>query len=184
MARDTDRTHLHPTFRAALERLDAVIAQAGLPLQLFEGPRSPQRQQELFAQGRVSGVGTFGHHVTNAKPWQSFHQYGLAADYVFFVNDAWTWSEPTPGAWNAYTQLAASVGLRTLSFEKPHCELPLSLAALQSGTYPANGDQTWEDWLDSMIEGWGHVAQTIDGIICPGAPPMPTADARPPLVVS
>jgi len=182
MPRDTDRSHLHPVFRDKLAGLETALAAAGLPLLLFEGGRAPQRQQELFAQGRVPGCGTFGHHVTNAKPWQSFHQYGLAADYVFFVNGAWTWDEPTPGAWARYTAIASQVGLRSLSFERPHVEMPVSLSVLQAGHYPDGGDKTWTDWLDSMIEGWPHSAQTVDGITYPGAPPMPTAVLRPPLV--
>lgn len=184
MPRDTDRSHLHPVFRVKLADLDAALASAGLPLQLFEAGRAPQRQQELYAQGRISGCGTFGKHVTNAKPWQSFHQFGLAADYVFFVDGKWTWNEPTPGAWARYTEIAAQVGLRSLSFERPHVELPVPLTSLQAGRYPDGGDQAWIDWLDAMVESWGSAARTVDGIVYPGAPPMPTADLRPPLVAS
>lgn len=182
MPRDVDRSHLHPVFRAKLTDLDAALAAAGLPLQVFEAGRSPQRQQELFAQGRVSGCGTFGKHVTNAKPFQSFHQFGLAADYVFQVNGQWTWDEPTPGAWERYTAICAQVGLRTLSFERPHVEFPVSLQLLQIGKYPPGGDQTWIDWLDAQVESWGNASRTVDGIVYPGAPPMPSVDLRPPLV--
>lgn len=179
MARDTDLTHLHPAFRDRLAGIDARIAAAGLPLQTFEAGRSPQRQQALYAMGRVSGQGTTGKHVTNAKPWVSFHQHGFAVDKVFFVNGSWTWDEPEKGAWDEYTSLCAAASLRTLSFERPHVEMPLNLADLMAGRYPDGGDQTWTDWLDSMIESWGPGSRTVDGIILPSAPPL--QDVRPPL---
>lgn len=40
--------------------------------------RSFEEQQKLYAQGRT----TPGKKVTNALPGQSFHQYGLAIDFV------------------------------------------------------------------------------------------------------
>lgn len=180
MARDVDRSHLHPAFRSRLSDLDARIVAAGLPLQTFEAGRSPERQQALFAIGRVSGQGTFGKHVTKAKPWQSFHQHGFAEDKVFFVNGVWTWDEPEKGAWDEYTALCAAAGLRTLSFERPHVEMPLNLTDLMSGKYPEGGDATWTAWLDSMIESWGPLSRTVDGIVLPAPPPL--QDVRPALV--
>ncbi len=181
MPRENSKLVLHATFASALWELEKRIAAAGLPLAVFETGRSPQRQSELYAQGRISGVGTPGRFVTRAKPWQSFHQFGLAADYVFFVDGKWTWNEPRPGAWDEYTKMAADVGLRTLSFERPHVELPMNMSLLQIGQYPPGGGEAWENWLDAQIEGWGHNAQTIDGITYPGAPPTPTGNLRPPL---
>jgi hypothetical protein len=181
MPRENSKLVLHATFASALWELEKAIAGAGLPLQVFETGRSPQRQSELYAQGRVSGIGTGGKYVTRAKPWQSFHQFGMAADYVFNVDGKWTWDEPYKGAWVKYTQLAAAAGLRTLSFERPHVELPVNLSILSAGQYPPGGGAAWEDWLDAQVEGWGHDARMIDGITCPGAPAAPTTGARPPL---
>jgi hypothetical protein len=182
MPHDTDRSHLHPVFRAAAADLDARIAAAGLQMGLFEGGRTPQRQAALYCSGRVSGIGTWGKFVTRAKPWDGFHQYGLAGDWVFNPNGVWTWSEPEKGQWAKYTQLAHAAGLRTLSIEEPHAELPVSLADLQAGRYPAGGDDTWETWIEAQIESWGPVAKSYDGIMMPAAPPAPTIAARPPLV--
>jgi hypothetical protein len=178
MARDTDRSHLHPAFRALAAKLDARIAAAGLQMALFEGARPPDRQRDLFFQGRVAGLGTPGHYVTKARPWGSFHQFAMAGDWVFNPNGVWTWNEPEPGQWQKYTELAAAVGLRTLDFERPHAELPLRLADLQAGTFPAGGDDTWEAWIDAQIEAWGG-PQMVLGVSV-AAPPEP--NQRPPLV--
>lgn len=178
MPRDNDRTHLHPVLRAQLVELDAALLAKNIPLQVFEGFRVPQRQADLYATGR--GTGTPGHYVTKARPWESFHQYGLAVDYVFMVNGQWTWTEPTTGMWAQYTQLADSVGLRSLSFEKPHVEVPLHLSSLQAGVYPPGGDDTWQSWLEAQIEAWGPEAKTISGLTFPGAPPL--MQQRPALV--
>ena len=51
----------------------------GEPVRIVEGYRSPERQQELYNQGRT----TPGNIVTNAKPGESLHQYGCAVDFVF-----------------------------------------------------------------------------------------------------
>lgn len=59
----------------------------GHPVKIFETFRSPRRQQTLYNQGRT----TTGPIITQARPWQSWHQYGLAADVAFFERNAWHW---------------------------------------------------------------------------------------------
>ena len=44
--------------------------------------RSPQRQDELYAQGRSKP----GKIVTNAKAWESGHQFGLSVDYCLLID--------------------------------------------------------------------------------------------------
>jgi len=46
----------------------------GYEMALLEGYRSPERQERLAAAGS---------HVSNARAFQSFHQFGLAADCAF-----------------------------------------------------------------------------------------------------
>lgn len=179
MPRENAREFLHPTFRGMVQELDRRLADAGIPIRPYEGARSPFRQAELYARGRNTGEP--GKTVTRAKAWGSFHQFALAEDEVFFVDGKWSWSEPRAGMWEEFTAIARGIGLRTLSFERPHVEYPVSLAALQAGTYPRGGDETWERWLESQIEAWGHDARTIGDIVHPGAPPLPSLDERPPL---
>ena len=150
MARDTDWRHLHPAFRAHAEDLAAKAAVLGL--RPYEGGRTPQRQRSLFNKGRVTGEP--GAIVTHADAFESLHCYGLAEDFVFVVNGKWTWDEPRNGLWAEFRRLVKGSGLRALSFEMPHVELPVSLADLKLGRYPVGGDAPWEDWLSENIDSW------------------------------
>lgn len=79
--------------------------QYGYDMVLLEGYRSPERQNELAAAGN---------HVTNAAAWQSYHQYGLAADSAFLKDGRVVISERDPWAMRGYEifgQLAAAAGL-------------------------------------------------------------------------
>jgi peptidoglycan L-alanyl-D-glutamate endopeptidase CwlK len=164
--------------RKALAELAGRLFVEGIPLRVYEAGRTPQRQRDLYLQGRNSPSGRI---VTKAKPWESYHQFGMAVDHVFWIDGlGWTWNEPKPGMWARYTQLADKCGLRSLSFEKPHVELPLRLADLQSGVYPPGGDDSWRDWLEAQIESWGPGAREVSGLMMPGAPPQFTD--RPALV--
>lgn len=63
-------------------KADAVIKEMellGHPVRITEGFRSMERQAQLYAQGRTAP----GNIVTNAKPGESFHNYGVAVDFVF-----------------------------------------------------------------------------------------------------
>ena len=162
---------LHPAMRDHLAALRADLLAEKIPLQPFETMRSALRQHELFSQGRTkpgpgaSAANPLGRMCTKADAWWSFHQYGLAVDMVFCATPgAWSWNEPEKGMWDRYTELARIHGLRTLSFERPHCELPVAIDALRRGEYPAGGDRDWEDALTGFIAEWGDR---------PGAPPVP-----------
>jgi peptidoglycan LD-endopeptidase CwlK len=170
MPRDTDISHLHPSIRNLLPELDRQLAAAGIPLQLYEAARSPFRQAELYAVGRDTG--TPGHHVTRAMAWSSFHQFGLAVDYVFKIDGNWSWPNADDPRWKTYQQIGTDLGLRSLSFETPHLEMPELLTSMQAGQYPDGGDDSWEQWLESQIELWGPTAKLVGSITHPGAPPL------------
>lgn len=175
MGRDVDWRHLHPSFRVHFEEL--ANKAAVLQLKPYELARSPARQVELYARGRTTGEK--GKTVTRAKAWESLHQYGVAADFVFYVDGKWTWAEPVKGAWLEFQRIALGSGLRTLSFERPHVELPVLLSDLQAGRYPIGGDHFWESWIETEIENWGHESRLYQGITHPGAPPSPSIGDRP-----
>jgi len=78
----------------------------GYDMAILEGYRSPERQDMLAAQGSS---------VTNAKAFQSYHQYGLAADCAFLRDGKLVISEKDPWAmrgYQLYGQVAESAGLR------------------------------------------------------------------------
>lgn len=157
---------------------DLTRALASTSLAVYETVRSPQRQAELYAIGRQTAPR--GKTVTRARAWESYHQYGLAADFVFSVNGKWTWTEPKFGQWKEFTLLAAKCGLRSLSFERPHVEFPdTQLSKLMSGQFPANGGDTWQEWLETQIEQWGQHARNVGGITHPAAPSLGAFIERP-----
>jgi len=77
----------------------------GYDMAILEGYRSAARQDALAA---------LGPGVTNARAWQSWHQYGLAADCAFVRDGKLVISEKDPWAmrgYQLYGQVAESVGL-------------------------------------------------------------------------
>jgi hypothetical protein len=147
-----DPRQLHPRFREALARLLARAAEENRPFRLFEAFRTPERQQWLYAQGRTRPGGI----VTKAQPWQSFHQFGLGADLVLFVNGQWTWSsDGALGAhWKRLPELAREAGLRSLSWEAPHVEWPIPLGEAVGADLLAAADESWMDALTSAASRW------------------------------
>lgn len=84
---DIDREwgHLQPTFSKlvaeALTRLNAAKGWSRpFMWQMFEGWRHPARQLHVLQSG-----------TSKAAPWNSAHQYGLAADLVPLTMAGWTW---------------------------------------------------------------------------------------------
>lgn len=165
-----DLDHLHPLVRKAVVDIQRQLDDEHLPFRPFEGFRTPGRQQALFNQNRPGKI------ITKARPWQSYHQYGLAVDFVLFVDRKWSWS--TSGqyahAWDRLHQIGRRYGLAPLSWEKPHLQLAgVELADLRAGRYPEGGDDSWARNLEQAIESWRG---------SPAAPPPPKGDfTRPPL---
>ncbi|GAB3554500.1 hypothetical protein GCM10027343_42550 [Noviherbaspirillum agri] len=96
---------LDPDFRQRLLAVFQLMAHHGYHMVLLEGYRSPERQASLAKLGT---------HVTNAGAFQSFHQYGLAADSAFYRDGRIIISERDPWAmegYRLYGQYAESAGL-------------------------------------------------------------------------
>ena len=95
----------------------------GYDMALLEGYRSPARQDVL---ARLGGS------VSNARAFQSYHQYGLAADCAFWRNGKLLISEKDPWAmrgYRLYGEVAESLGLtwggRWTMMDFGHTELRL-----------------------------------------------------------
>lgn len=97
---------LDPEFAQRLLLVFKIMReQHGYEIALLEGYRSPERQDTL---SKIGG------HVTGAKAFQSYHQYGLAADSAFLRDGKLVISEKDPWAMKGYTlygEVAESVGL-------------------------------------------------------------------------
>lgn len=132
---DRDWSRLNPDFaRRALHVLAKAEAR-GFPLVLLEGYRSPERQNVL-ADSAV--------HVTNARAFQSKHQYGMALDAAPLRNGRLIISERDPWAMEAYRVLgeeAEKAGLvwggRWALKDFGHIETAESIAAI------ARNNETW-----------------------------------------
>lgn len=96
---------LDTEFRRRLLTVYQLMARHGYQMALLEGYRSPERQAML---ARI------GPNVTNAGAYQSYHQYGLAADSAFYRDGKIVISEKDPWVmegYRMYGQFAESVGL-------------------------------------------------------------------------
>lgn len=82
---------LHPKVRdVALEAYNKAVQATPVGVHPFitETLRSFERSNELYAQGRTKP----GKKVTNAKAGSSFHNYGLAIDFVIQINGLPVWT--------------------------------------------------------------------------------------------
>jgi peptidoglycan LD-endopeptidase CwlK len=115
---------LHPDFNQRLLLAFKIMKEKhGYEMALLEGYRSPARQDELARAGS---------HVTNARAFQSWHQYGLAADCAFLRHGKLVISEKDPWAmrgYQLYGEVAESLGLtwggRWKMMDLGHSELRL-----------------------------------------------------------
>jgi peptidoglycan LD-endopeptidase CwlK len=97
---------LRPEFSQRLLLVFKIMKEKyGYEMALLEGYRSPARQDML------AGMGS---QVTNARAFQSWHQYGLAADCAFWRDGKLVISEKDPWAmrgYQLYGEVAESLGL-------------------------------------------------------------------------
>jgi peptidoglycan L-alanyl-D-glutamate endopeptidase CwlK len=115
---------LHPEYSQRLLLAFKIMQEKyGYQMALLEGYRSPARQDVLARMGS---------QVTNARAWQSWHQYGLAADCAFWRDGKLVISEKDPWAmrgYQLYGQVAESLGLgwggRWTMMDFGHTELRL-----------------------------------------------------------
>jgi peptidoglycan L-alanyl-D-glutamate endopeptidase CwlK len=115
---------MHPDFNQRLLLVFRIMKEKyGYEMALLEGYRSPARQDLLAKMGSA---------VTNARAFQSWHQYGLAADCAFLRDGKLVISEKDPWAmrgYQLYGEVAESLGLtwggRWTMMDFGHTELRL-----------------------------------------------------------
>ena len=105
-AASRDWALMEPAFAQKLLMVFKIMKeQHGYDMAILEGYRSPERQNRLAA---------LGSSVTSAAAFQSWHQYGLAADCAFLRNGKIVITEKDPWAMRGYVlygRVAESVGL-------------------------------------------------------------------------
>ena len=96
---------MHPSYKQRLLMVFKIMKERhGYEMVLLEGYRSPERQTRLSGNAAT----------TLAKAYQSYHQFGLAADVAFKRDGKVVISERDPWAWKGYQLygvVAESVGL-------------------------------------------------------------------------
>jgi hypothetical protein len=103
---------LAPCARSDFARLCDALAPT--PFRPFETFRDPARQLDLLEQG-----------TTKAGAFESPHQFGLAVDFVPYIDGNWTWQAP-PELWDELAHHATVCGLLTpIAWDRPHVEHPV-----------------------------------------------------------
>lgn len=78
---------LEPEFAKLVRKLLDLAYVNGLNAQIASGYRSPEEQDALYSVGRTRP----GKIVTNAKRYQSAHNWKVAVDIFFLVNNKASW---------------------------------------------------------------------------------------------
>ena len=121
---------LDPLVAGKAEQLVQLAAAEGIEILVTSTLRTFEEQAELFAIGRTEP----GNKVTNAKPGESWHNFGLAFDVVPLVNGKAVFDSPF---WNRIGELGKQVGLvwggdfRSFK-DKPHFEFHPNLTLAQA----------------------------------------------------
>lgn len=133
--------NLHPAVEEGARELMKRSFARGIPIQITQGYRSIKEQNSLYAIGRTVN----GKKVTNAKGGQSYHNYGLAIDFVLLSNDGNTALWTVNNKWREVAAIGKSLGFKwggdwTSFKDYPHLEMTfgLSIDDLQRGKRPAN----------------------------------------------
>jgi hypothetical protein len=123
---------LDADFRARVKAWITECCEQKLTPYIYEGRRTMQRQAELWAIGRT----TLGKIVTKARPGQSYHNYGLAFDWVPLVRHP-----KKEGYYMAMFEDEAAYR-KGAAIGKPHLIVPISWESghLQDGKYASLAD--------------------------------------------
>lgn len=115
---------LQPLVKRSADAVVNEMKRLGYDVMVFQGYRSIEEQNALYAQGRTAP----GSVITNAKGGDSLHNYGVAVDIVFVVNGRPSWSESHP--WSTLGKVGKKQGFEwggdwTGFVDRPHLEMTL-----------------------------------------------------------
>lgn len=153
---DRNPDNLYPLWKEMIMPAIDLCHKEGLKIFLFEGYRSYERSDYLFAQGRTRP----GNIVTNARGGFSNHNFGLAVDLVFDGDDRdgiqWTWNGNYAKAAKiikASNKLIEWAGDWKSFKETPHFQLkqPLKNAQLDSLYHAGGLPLVWAE-LDKLLK--------------------------------
>jgi len=103
---------LDPALQPLAIELFYKAAERGYQIVISDGTRSLKAQEEIYNKGRD----TSGPTVTDAKPGNSFHNYGLAFDIAFLPiierNGVPSYTYPDPDTFAAVGSIGSDIGLQ------------------------------------------------------------------------
>lgn len=169
MVYDRDKDHLFPLFAEMLHPFEVNMSVSTLPFYLFEGLRTFDKQFEYWRQGRI----TPGKIVTWALPGLSWHQYGMAVDYVLdgmldHPGIQWSWDIKADlnadgrNDWLQMAEIAKACGLEAGFFwpekkcDAPHIQHSFGMTVQEAKALYETGGMTavWnraEEWYNNQI---------------------------------
>lgn len=111
---------LHPRVRPYARGVVNAAMEKGIRIKVTSGTRTPEEQNALYEVGRT----TPGKIVTDARAWQSNHNYGLAFDFTIFDGASPIWDSPL---YKTVGEIGESFGLtwggRWHNADEPHLEM-------------------------------------------------------------
>ena len=122
---------IYPELARRWMQADQMLSSLGFTIRISQGLRTWPQQDTLYQQGRT----TPGSIVTHAKAGESYHNYGLAIDFVPIENAEAIWDQTHP-AYMKTIEIGESLGLVSGSnwpppkTDFPHFQL--------TGRYPEN----------------------------------------------
>lgn len=130
---------IHPVVKESAVEVIRRAYKEGIYVQFSSGYRSNEEQQRLYNQGRT----TPGNVVTNARPGESLHNYGLAIDYFLVSADGKQSLWSVNNNWRRVAAIGKSLGFEWGGdwrgfVDYPHLQMTggLSLSQLQAGKKP------------------------------------------------
>jgi peptidoglycan L-alanyl-D-glutamate endopeptidase CwlK len=121
MINSRDINELNPTVASLCQLFINKCKDNNIDVIITSTYRDAESQDSLYAQGRT----TPGKKVTNAKAWQSYHNFKVAFDFCPVVNGKAQWNDTA--TFTKCGEIAESLGLewagRWKSFkELAHCQ--------------------------------------------------------------
>lgn len=122
-------------FKPFIIEAKQIAAAMGYEYKAISGNRTPAEQQVIYNQGRTAP----GPIVTNSKPYQSNHQYGIALDFGVFKDGIYQ-DEKNPGQAEkvhlAVAKVAGKYGIDAGAYwkkfkDQPHFEVSTGLTLAQ-----------------------------------------------------
>ncbi|TFE02895.1 peptidoglycan-binding protein [Jeotgalibacillus salarius] len=158
-----------PQIRSLAITLITKSYDEGINVQISSGYRSNTQQASIYGMGRPNYwwngklYGNEGSIVSNAKPGQSVHNYGLAIDYFLVSDDGLKAIWVVDAQWRRVAQIGKSLGFTWGGdwkgfVDAPHLEYTKGLTwrDLQAGKRPSFGSvqaASERDYLENGAEG-------------------------------